>query len=34
MDNETIHWYHYALAAGLFLLLAVDWEHTLTLWGF
>ncbi len=34
MDNETTHWYHYALAAGLFLLLALDWEHTLTLWGF
>ena len=33
MDNEKIYWYHYALAAGLFLLLAVDFD-SLTFLGF
>jgi len=33
MDNEQIYWYHYALAAGLFLLLLVDFD-SLTFWGF
>ena len=33
MDNEKIYWYHYALAAGLFLLLLVDFEATFTMWG-
>ena len=33
MENEKINWYHYALAAGLFLLLAVDFD-SLTFLGF
>lgn len=34
MNNEKIHWYHYALALVLLAALAIDLEHTLTLWGF
>ena len=34
MDNEQVHWYHYALAVVLLAVLVVDLEHTLTLWGF
>ena len=34
MDNEQIYWYHYALAVILLAALAVDWEATLTIWGF
>jgi hypothetical protein len=33
MDNETIHWYHYALAIILLAALAVDWEATAAMWG-
>ena len=34
MENEKVHWHHYALAVVLLAVLVVDWEHTLTLWGF
>ena len=34
MENEKVHWYHYALALALLAVLGVDWESTLTIWGF
>ena len=34
MEHEKVYWYHYALALALLAALVVDWEHTLTMWGF